>query len=87
MNAKHLVSLRTRQPFAPFRLVMSDGRYYDVRHPELLTVGKSISSIGVADKEEEYVLADHFVWVDNDHITSTIPLTVADQVGLNGAAK
>lgn len=81
MDARLLLSLRNRQPFAPFRIVVTDGRSYDVRHPELLLVGKKSSTIGVADKDEDYVLADHFVWVDNDHITTTIPLTVADQVG------
>ena len=81
MDARQLLSMRNRKPFAPFRIIVSDGRTYDVRHLELLLVGRASSTIGVADKDEDYVLADHFVWIDNDHITTTIPLTVTDQVG------
>ena len=82
MTANELLAARNNRPFTPFRLVMSDGRSYDVRHPELLLVGRTLSVIGVAPVTDgEYTVADHLVRIANDHITSTIPLSVADQVG------
>lgn len=81
MSARELLAIRNEVPFVPMRLVVTDGRAYDVKHPELLTVGKYASVIGVADKDEDFVLADHFVRIVNEHITTAIPLTVADQVG------
>lgn len=37
--------LRTR-PFAPFRVCVSDGASYEVRHPELVVVGPAFLSVG-----------------------------------------
>ncbi len=95
MDPLQLKSIIGRRPFAPFRLVMSDGRHYDVRHPELIVVGRTSSSVGVFDKyaapkedrdpEFDVLLPDLLVWVDNDHIATTIPLAVADQVGVPAA--
>lgn len=91
MDPYYLKAMLKKQPFEPFRLVMSDGRSYDVRHPELLTVGMTSSTIGVFDKyaapkedrgpEFDFLIPDLLVWVDNGHVTTTIPLAVADQVG------
>lgn len=82
MSPVDLVTIRNRQPFEPFRLVMADGRQYDVRHPELLIVGQSTSMLGMAVKEEgPFVLADHYVYIDNPSVTTLIPLSVADQLG------
>lgn len=30
------------QPFRPFRLVLNSGKLYDVRHPEMLAVGRDV---------------------------------------------
>ena len=95
MDPYHLKAIQKKQPFEPFRLVMSDGRSYDIRHPELLMVLKSSSTIGVFDRyaapkedrdpEFDFLIPDLLVWVDNAHITTTIPLAVADQVGVPAA--
>ena len=39
-------SLR-QQPFEPFRLVMTDGEAYDIRHPDLLWVGRRSAYVGL----------------------------------------
>jgi len=44
-----------QQPFEPFRLVMTDGVSYEVRHPDLLLVGKRTALVGlVGDAAQEY---------------------------------
>ena len=39
--------LRLR-PFRPFRVYLSDGSVYDVRHPELMMLGRRMAMIGLA---------------------------------------
>jgi hypothetical protein len=36
-----------RQPFQPFRLVMSSGKAYDVRHPEMAWLLKNDVLVGI----------------------------------------
>ena len=36
-----------KQPFEPFRLTLTDGRTYDVLHPELAMVGHSTVAVGL----------------------------------------
>jgi len=40
MTEEQLTKLLTAIPFQPFTIKMSDGRSYEVRHPENLAVGK-----------------------------------------------
>lgn len=51
MTVQTFRELFSRRPFRPFRLVMSSGRTYDVRHPEmaLLTRTDIVVGIDVAD--------------------------------------
>lgn len=35
------------QPFVPFRVCMSDGEKYDVRHPEMIIVTHTILSVAI----------------------------------------
>ena len=36
-----------QKPFRPFRVTLTDGRSYEVRHPELSMVGRSTAAIGL----------------------------------------
>jgi hypothetical protein len=54
MTVQTFRDLLAQQPFKPFRLVMSSGESYDVRHPEMamltrtsLLVGTDIADDGV----------------------------------------
>ena len=62
--------LRT-QPFQPFRIHLSDGKAFDVRHPELAMVGRSIVAIGVPSSGEDELVFDHLVHCALIHITRT----------------
>jgi hypothetical protein len=46
-----------RQPFQPFRLVMSSGKSYDVRHPEMAWLLKNDVLVGI-DVEDEGLPAE-----------------------------
>jgi hypothetical protein len=42
------------EPFRPFRLHMAGGRTFEVRHPEMIKVGKSSVTIhGTAESNEQ----------------------------------
>jgi hypothetical protein len=52
MPPEELWSRLHRRPFNPFRIHLSDGSYYDVRHPDLMIVGHRSAVIGIKRSEE-----------------------------------
>lgn len=47
MSPEGIRTLLKTQPFRPFRLVMSSGKAYDVRHPEMALLLKNDILVGV----------------------------------------
>ena len=45
MNADTIREWLTRRPFEPFELRLSNGEKYQVRHPEVVAVGKNRMAI------------------------------------------
>jgi hypothetical protein len=62
-----------RQPFRPFRITLTDGRSYDVRHPELAMVGRSTMVIGIPAPDDPTPVYDRFVTVSLMHIMQLEP--------------
>ena len=52
MTVKTFRELLTQKPFKPFRLVMSSGEEYEVRHPEMALLTRSDILVGVDETEE-----------------------------------
>jgi hypothetical protein len=75
VRREELIEAIHTAPFRPFRLCISDGRTFDIRHPEMLMVGRHSASVGVpgARGPEETILAypeiDRFALVDLLHVT------------------
>ncbi|MGA2702239.1 MAG: hypothetical protein ABSH35_14235 [Isosphaeraceae bacterium] len=63
-----------RQPFQPFRLTLTDGRSYDILHPELALVGRSWVGVGLARPGDPEGVADRLVTVSLLHIMQIEPL-------------
>ena len=42
-----------KQPFEPFRIYLSDGAFYDVRHPELVMLGHRSLVLGLTSTPED----------------------------------
>ena len=40
MSSQQILTYVKAQPFRPFRLIMTSGRTVDVRHPEMVRVGR-----------------------------------------------
>ncbi len=61
MRPQDLLEHTRRHPFQPFRLWLTDGQTYDVRHPDQIIVLRSRAIVGVggngiADRTEEVAL-------------------------------
>jgi hypothetical protein len=57
MTIQELDVHHKQRPFEPFRLLVADGRAYDVRHPERLASPRSGPMISVAT-DEGFVILD-----------------------------
>ena len=68
MGSVDILSFVKRQPFQPFRLTLTDGRTYDVRHPEFAMVGRSSVVIGISLQDESESIYDRLVMVALSHI-------------------
>jgi hypothetical protein len=79
-----LRSLLTGTPFEPFRIVMSDGKAYDIRHPDLLWVGLNTAHVGVTGNLDQGIW-ERFVILDARHITRVEPLPLPTPSSTNGA--
>lgn len=79
MSAQAILDAIHGQPFVPFKIHLSDGRSYDIRHPELIKVGRSYVMVF-------YPTAKNFEIIDRDdtlsllHITGLQPIEAATSV-------
>lgn len=49
MRPDTLLSYVRAEPFQPFRLVMNSGRAFEVRHPEMIRVGRDVLNLYYAN--------------------------------------
>jgi len=77
MSPEGLQAMLRRRPFIPFRLHLSDHVSYDIRVPELVVVGGSMTFIGIV-RNVQSDLFDEPVIIANRHITRLEPLIEAD---------
>jgi hypothetical protein len=73
MIAEEVRATLKQQPFEVFRLVMTDGASYEIRHPDLLLVGRRTLVVGlVGDAAQEYF--ERSVKVDLAHVVHLEPI-------------
>ncbi len=58
----------------PFRVTLTDGRAYEVRHPELVAVGRSSLFIGFPRPDDPEPVYDHYVVVSLLHVMQLQPV-------------
>ncbi len=78
MAPEYLRDLLRKQPFEPFRLVMTEGVGLDIRFPDLLWVGKRIAMVGLTG-EPGQTFFERAVQVDLLHVIRIEPLHNAPQ--------
>jgi hypothetical protein len=52
MTVRTFQELLQRRPFQPFRLVMSSGESYEVRHPEMAMLTRTDLLVGVEEADD-----------------------------------
>lgn len=62
-----------QRPFVPFRIVLSDGMAYELRHPDLLLLGKRSAVVGLTGSPAD-TLYDRYVTIALLHVTRLEPL-------------
>ncbi len=72
-----------QQPFEPFRLVMTDGTGYDIRHPDLLWVGRRTAYVGLTGQPGQ-TFFERAVRVDLLHVIRTEPINSTTAPPSNG---
>ncbi len=75
MTVQTFRDLLTAQPFQPFRVTMSSGKQFEVRHPEMAFLTRTILFVGV-EIAEDGVPAE-FRMCSLLHITTVEPLSPA----------
>ena len=74
MDPKELAGAVRRRPFTPFRLTLTEGSTYDVRHPEQLMLARASVVIGVPDQTGKEDFFETTVLVDLFHVVRLEPL-------------
>ena len=72
------------QPFQPFRIVLTDGAGYDVRHPDLLWVGQRTAYVGLTGDAAQ-TFFERSVRVDLLHVSRIEPLEHTSHSTPNGS--
>ena len=77
MTVQTFRDLLAERPFKPFRLVLSSGQSYEVRHPEMALLTKTDILVGT-DAEPDVVPA-RFKICSMLHVTAVEPLETASK--------
>jgi hypothetical protein len=85
MSSEELRDALKQQPFEPFRLVMTDGQGYDIRHPDLLLVGRRSATVGLTGDPGQ-TFYERTVKVDLLHVIRLEPLEALRNPPSNGSS-
>jgi hypothetical protein len=75
MTLQTFRDLMAHRPFKPFRLVMSNGQTYEVRHPEMAMLTRTDILVGVGEVDEG--VPAEFRICSLLHVTSVEPVSTA----------
>ncbi|HEX4589687.1 MAG TPA: hypothetical protein VH120_07145 [Gemmataceae bacterium] len=82
MTEDDLKTAVRRQPFEPFRLKLTAGEAFDIRHPKLIMVGRRAAVIGLTD-DPSSLSFDRTHKVDLFHVVGIEELSKPPK-GMNG---
>lgn len=71
MRLSELKAVLGKQPFEPFRIRLSNGDEYVIRHPEFALLTKTSVFVGLPSRREG--IPDHAVQVDLLHVVTIEP--------------
>ncbi|HEV3255782.1 MAG TPA: hypothetical protein VG013_02765 [Gemmataceae bacterium] len=77
MSPLDVLGALRKRPFVPFRIQVSDGTGYDIRHPELVMVGLGSVSIGIMPAGQTQPVYERMETVSLGHVVKLLPLPAA----------
>ena len=77
MRPEDILQLLRSRPFQPFRMYMSDGSIFDIRHPELAIVERSKIVLGVPGESGPDGPVERTVFCALVHIVRAEPINGA----------
>lgn len=54
MPCKDLANRLKQKPFNPFRIIVSEGATYDIRHPEQIMIARDSVTVGIPSESDEF---------------------------------
>lgn len=81
MDYRDLIQWVEAEPFAPFRLVLTDGRMFDIRDRHMLWPGRRSARIGIPDDPAEPDVPGRHITVAMLHIVRVEPLNPSVSAG------
>ncbi len=75
MTFQEFRAILKQQPFKPFRILMSNGKSYEVRHPKLAWLTQSVVLVGVGENDDG--IPDDSRMCSLENITAVEPLDAA----------
>jgi hypothetical protein len=82
-TAEMILERLRERPFRPVRIVASEGRHFEIHHPDLVFVGRRDLMIGSPDPATPSVY-DRVVRVAMVHVVALEDLPVASDTSTNG---
>jgi len=79
MAPQDILEAVRRRPFAPFRITLTEGSSYEVRHPELCMVGRRSAIVGIPKPGGRDELFDRSVTIDLLHVVKLEPVDLTAQ--------
>jgi len=74
MDRGELHRLLTQRPFRPFRMVLTDGRSFEVRYPAMNQLGSWFIKVGIPEPTGPDPICDHAEFVRLAEIARVEPL-------------
>lgn len=81
MRPEDILGILRAQPFEPFRMYLTDGAVYEIRHPDMAIVQRSKVTVAVPGRQGPDGPAEHTVNCALIHITRTEMLNGASASG------
>lgn len=80
MSTDDVLAARRKEPFEPFRIVLTDGRTFDVRMPDRCMVLPHTVIVGVMKREDDELPA-RVARIDANQLQGLIPLAAPSPSG------
>lgn len=78
MRRRDIEDLLHRRPLKPFQLTVTSGHTFEVRHPEMAIVGKTVVAVGMPPADDDIPAIEDLIWLDYLHIVMCHPIREKD---------